>query len=340
VLGDGLTRAAKWALYTCGALDSWHRRRNRNRLTVVMYHRILSPHDRRWEECDPEYTLADDLFAETLAFFPRHYTVISLARLLAARAGMEELPERPLLLTFDDGWSDTEEFALPHLRRAGLPAVAFVAGAAVGRREPFWQEQLVHAWRAGRLDAGSARTLWAAAAPGEPAPNLGGRERLDGLRTVIARLERLPPERRWPALETVAAALPGPDRQMATPGQLRSLAAGGVTIGSHGFTHEPLVQVDAAGELTRVRELLASQVPTAPVLSFPHGRHDAPTVERAREAGYQLLFTSVPELPRADGRGPGPLGRVGFTTETISRGGRFAPDLLALHLFRKPHAAG
>jgi hypothetical protein len=48
----------------------------------------------------------------------------------------------------------------------------------------------------------------------------------------------------------------------------------------------------------------------------------------------------VPNLPAAAGRGPGLLGRVGFTTATITAQGRFAPELLALHLFRCPHAAG
>ena len=44
--------------------------------------------------------------------------------------------------------------------------------------------------------------------------------------------------------------------------------------------------------------------------------------------------------PAAGGSGPGVLGRVGFTGDTITDGrGRFAPELLALHLFRKPHAS-
>jgi hypothetical protein len=49
----------------------------------------------------------------------------------------------------------------------------------------------------------------------------------------------------------------------------------------------------------------------------------------------------VPELPPAAGAGPAVLGRVGFTGETITdERGRFAPERLALHLFRKPHARG
>jgi peptidoglycan/xylan/chitin deacetylase (PgdA/CDA1 family) len=330
--------AAKRALYVSGALDAWHRGRNRHRLTVVMFHRVLAPRDPRFAVSDPEYTLSDELFARSLEFFQRHYHPIALEDLAAARAGERTLPDRPLLLTFDDGWSDNVEYALPHLRRAGLPSVLFVAGSAIGRREPFWQEQLVHAWRAGRLDAARARALWREAGPGD-APGLGGRDALDGLRAVIARLEQVDRARRAALLAGLGDALTDDARHMIVPEQLGTLAAGRVAIGAHGYSHEPLTRVDAAAELARVREALAAHVPVAPALSFPHGRFDADAVAHARAAGFPLLFTSVPELPRADGRGPALLGRVGFTADMITDGARFAPERLALHLFRRPHAA-
>ena len=138
--------AVQRALYRSGALDAWHRRRNRDRLTVIMFHRVLAPSDPRWATADPEYSLRDDLFADCLAFFKRHYHVVALDDVLAARAGGPPLPPRPLLITFDDGWSDNEEFALRHLRRAGLPALLFVVADVVGRKEPFYQERLVGAW--------------------------------------------------------------------------------------------------------------------------------------------------------------------------------------------------
>ena len=330
--------AAKKALYVSGALDAWHRKRNRDRLTVIMFHRVLSTRDPRWPTSDPEYTLSDELFGQSLDFFKKHYNVVSLADLLAARAGERPLPERALLVTFDDGWSDNEEYALPHLKRTGIPSVMFVAGAAVGRHEPFWQEQLIHAWRAGRLDASRAAQLWRDAGSGEP-PRFGGKDDLEGLRAVIARLEQLDVTRRAPLLAGLASVLADPTRYMVTPDQLRSLAAGRVAIGAHGFSHDPLTRADAAAELPRVRDLLAGHVSTAPVLSFPHGKFDPAVVDRARAAGFPLLFTSVPVLPATAGRGPGLFGRVGFTGETITEGGRFAPEKLALHLFRKPHAS-
>lgn len=339
--------AIKRALYYSGALDAYHRARNRDRLTVIMFHRVLSPADPRWRTADPEYSLRDDLFAASLAFFKRHYHVVALDDVLAARAGGPPLPSRPLLITFDDGWSDNEEFALAHLRRAGLPAVLFVVADAVGRDAPFFQERLVGAWRAGRLDAARAAQLWRDAG-GDPArtPALAGagKDDLEPLREVIAQLERLDAAPRQRLLAGVAAVLDDGVRYMMTATQLRNLAGHFVAIGAHGKTHTPMTKAaDLEAELSGARTIIADHLGGRPqppaTMSFPHGAHDDAVVRRAHAAGYRLLFTSVPELPPARGDGPGVLGRVGFTGETITDGrGRFAPELLALHLFRKPHA--
>lgn len=329
----------KRALHATGALAAWHRRRNRDRLTVIMFHRVLARTDPRFATSDPEYTLPDDLFAASLAFFKAHYHVVALDDVLAARAGTRALPERPLLITFDDGWSDNEEYALPALRAAGLPAVIFVVSDAIGRAQPFWQEQLITAWRAQRLTPAVADATWRALQIGEddgPFARVGPDE-LWAIRTLIEHLERLEPAR----LAKVLATLPLDDgaRHMITADQLRALAAGRVAVGAHGQTHRPLTEVDASAEVRAARRRLEAEV-HAPVttLSFPHGKHSEAVVAECRAAGYALVFTSVPSLPSAK-LDADVLGRVGFTTETITdASGTFAPELLALHLFRKPRA--
>jgi peptidoglycan/xylan/chitin deacetylase (PgdA/CDA1 family) len=340
--------AVKRALYYSGALDAYHRTRNRDRLTVIMFHRVLAASDPRWRTADPEYSLRDDLFAACLAFFKRHYHVVALDDVLAARAGGAPLPPRPLLITFDDGWSDNEEFALAHLRRAGLPAVLFVVADVIGRPEPFFQERLVGAWRGGRLDAERAARLWRDAggdAAGTPPLASAGRDDLEPLRAVISQLERLDVAARTSLLAELAPVLDDGVRYMVSADQLRNLAGHFVAIGAHGKTHTPMTRAaDLDAELSGARTVIAERLggrPAPPAtLSFPHGAHDPSIVTRAHAAGYQLLFTSVPELPPAAGSGPAVLGRVGFTGETITDGrGRFAPELRALHLFRKPHAA-
>jgi peptidoglycan/xylan/chitin deacetylase (PgdA/CDA1 family) len=49
------------------------------------------------------------------------------------------LPDKPVLVTFDDGYADLAEFALPVLRRYGFGAVVFVVTGLVGRTNA-WDE--------------------------------------------------------------------------------------------------------------------------------------------------------------------------------------------------------
>jgi peptidoglycan/xylan/chitin deacetylase (PgdA/CDA1 family) len=86
------------------------------------------------------------------------------------------------------------------------------------------------------------------------------------------------------------------DKALASWDELRDLAAGGASIGSHARTHgrladSPPVRLDEelAGSL---RELQA-QVPAAvPVLAYPHGSHDDQVRATAIRSGYRAAFTS------------------------------------------------
>lgn len=338
----------KRLLYTSGMLGLYHRARNARTLTVIMFHRVLEPGDPRWHTCDPNYTIDAKLFAQCLRFFAAHYNIVSAQQVLKARRGDATLPARALLVTFDDGWSDTAEVALPRMQAAQVPGLVFVVADAVGRREPFFQEQIVGAWRRGTLDTA---TLAAAASVGLADLSLPRDNGLRALRQLINRIEALDAQARAPLLAGLAGALHDGQRHMVNSDDLQALDAAGMVIGLHGRTHEPMTQVpDLDAELGGARRHMAARWPhrAAPVaLSFPHGRYSTSIAERALQAGYELVFTSDPVLNRTSGgRGrrhgrPGwLLGRLGVETDLITDAqGGFCPERLASHLFRQPARA-
>ena len=336
---------ARRFLYASGALPLYHRLRNADSLTVVMFHRTLAPEDPRWATCDPDYTLPREVFAGSLAFFKRHYNVVSAAQVLEARAGGARLPPRALLLTFDDGWADNVDHALPELRRAGLPGLMFVVADAVGRRQPFWQERLIAAWRRGRLDIADVAAALAGEAGKQEAVDIDAGGDWDAVRRLVAGIERLPDPARARVLAPFLPAMDDGLRHMVDAAELQRLREGGVALGLHGKSHVRMTEAaDLDAELGGARGALAAVLPGGPeeaaalrTLSFPHGAFDADVARRAREAGYELLFTSVPVL-NPTGAGPGwLLGRTGFETGTVvDHGQRFRPDRLAWYLFRQP----
>ena len=328
----------KKLLYVSGMLGLYHRRRNADRLTVVMFHRILNPEDPRWSTCDPDYTLATRWFVESLKFFRRHYSVVSLSDVLASRRHGAPLPPRPLLITFDDGWADNADYALPELRKAGLPAVLFVVADAVGTRQPFFQERLIAAWRRQALKVGELALALRSHAAGDWQPR---DESIGAMREAIARLEALPEDQRDRVLAPFMAALDDGLRHMVTVEELQRLEAGGIALGLHGKTHAPMrLAVDLDAELSGARTALAKRLggaEPAVSMSFPHGSYNDAIARRTQEAGYELAFTSVRALNPVRPRIGWLLGRTGIEAEeAVDSHNRFRPDRLALHLFRLP----
>ncbi len=76
--------------------------------------------------------------------------------------------------------------------------------------------------------------------------------------------------------------------------------------------------------------------------SFPHSVVDRKSIILSRKVGYKLLFTgkSCLNLMCQSEKPERIFGRVNVHQGILSdRYGRFQPELMALHLFRKPHKA-
>lgn len=307
----------KAALFTMGFARLIHRLRNHAVLTVVMFHRVLPPEDPRHAGANPTYTVTTEEFARCLDFFTRFYSVVAPEDVQRAGEGAP-LPRCPLLITFDDGWQDNAEYALPLLKARGLPALLFVATDHVGAEEGFWQEEV--------FDRVAAET-----------PGIEGVRQASA--SVAALLER-PPAERWARLaELPARALP---RRMADAAELRLMAHGGIRIGGHGHTHEPLTAVaDAASDLQHCRTVLRELGLSGdrPALSFPHGRWTPALLAAAQEAGFGLCYTSdeallnVAALPKAAA-----IGRISIDLQHLRRDGGFDLAALAFALITQPHA--
>lgn len=327
---------AKRLIYGSGLLGLWHRRRNADCLTVVMFHRVLPKSDPRWRLADPGYTVADTTFRAALKFLAREYNVVSTEAVLAAMEGGPPLPPRALLITFDDGWEDNASCALPILRETGLPALMFAVADGIDRAHPFWWEVLTSARLIGRLGAAEMASLWQAAGGDGPPPAADG----DGTRRLIDQFYKLDDAARAPLIEPYRAAVAeaGEARQTVTAEELRAMPAGGLAIGSHGASHTPLARhPDPQGDLARSRDMLGALLGEAPpTVSFPNGSYDAKVVGAARASGFRLMFTSDPILnPLREGRPTSDLlGRIYIEEKLITDAdGRFRPELMALWLF-------
>ncbi len=90
------------------------------RLSVLVYHRVLSAPD----PLRPGEPTVEE-FEARMRWLASNYNVMPLIEAVrGVRAN--RLPKRALSITFDDGYADNHDLALPVLRKLGLPATFFV----------------------------------------------------------------------------------------------------------------------------------------------------------------------------------------------------------------------
>ena len=83
------------------------------------------------------YVVPERRFKRQMAWLRlRRYNVILLEELVACLREHRLLPAKSVVVTFDDGYFDNAELALPVLRRFGFPATVFLVSAADG--VPTW----------------------------------------------------------------------------------------------------------------------------------------------------------------------------------------------------------
>lgn len=95
-------------------------------IPILMYHSIDIVENPRYRS----FAVAPSLFAEHIAYLhDQGYTTLTVDQLTRA----ETLPRRPVVLTFDDAFTDFYSAALPTLAHYGFTATLYVPTAFVGK---------------------------------------------------------------------------------------------------------------------------------------------------------------------------------------------------------------
>lgn len=111
---------AAWMRTACAA--------GRAPVMIVFYHRVADDAANGW-------TCSTSLFARQMAWLKERFDVVSLAE---AQRRLREGNDRPAVaVTFDDGYADNNDFALPLLVSEQIPCTYFVTTGHITSGEPF-----------------------------------------------------------------------------------------------------------------------------------------------------------------------------------------------------------
>jgi peptidoglycan/xylan/chitin deacetylase (PgdA/CDA1 family) len=102
---------------------------SRTKLSVLLYHSIGPA----LGGTHPDLTVPPKRFERQMRWLANHgYTGIRPSDWLERCCEGKPLPEKSILITFDDGYSDVGEYALPVLRNHGFAATVYVVTGEIG----------------------------------------------------------------------------------------------------------------------------------------------------------------------------------------------------------------
>jgi peptidoglycan/xylan/chitin deacetylase (PgdA/CDA1 family) len=265
---------------------------------VLTYHRI-GPKERAGELDPALFEATTEQLEAQLEVISSQCTPVSLADLRRFAMGAR-LPPNPVLVTFDDGYLEGHDVALPLLRRAGVPATFFIPTAFPDAGRLFWWDRvhlLMRRAAAPRVDLDYPRrlTLHPQSAPAEAA-------RL--VCQAIKQTAGIDLPRLWETLEERAGVVlsAAEERALAARSimgfaEVRALAAAGLDVQSHSHEHLVLNTLSpeaARRDLSRSAEVLRDALGAEVYgVAYPVGYELRGPVRRApEEAGFELGFTN------------------------------------------------
>lgn len=255
---------------------------------VLTYHRL-------GRAGDPFPHLDADLFRRQMEWIRQNCEPIASGQ--AQHAALRPSRTRPpVLVTFDDAYSDFYQHAYPVLKRLEIPAVCFVPTDYIDRRLPFWWDVL----HASVMDsnASEVRLPWSPSAP----VRMDGAGRAALLRACKDHLKQLPDDEKEPMLSRLLAEL-RVDRSALNLGettmtwdQIRA-AMDVTTFGGHTHTHAIMPLLDASRmqwEVDTCRDRLELETGVRPRLfAYPSGAFSETAKEAVCRGGFDHGFSTL-----------------------------------------------
>lgn len=264
---------------------------NRGRLSILIYHQVLhDPDPMRPRRMDAS------TFSWQMGLLARHFNILPLT-VAVKRLREGSLPPRAVCITFDDGYADGAEIALPILQAWGLTATFFIAtGYLNGGR--MWNDTVIEVLRyvpPGKLNLSDL--------------DMGiyhlenFQERVAAAHRIIELLKYLPNSEKEERIRYLIsfAQSPLPDKLMLSSQQVRKLRAAGMEIGAHTVNHPILARLEkdvARWEIAEGKKHLEALIgEQVRLFAYPNGKpgqdYLPEHVEMVRELGFDSAVSTM-----------------------------------------------
>lgn len=266
-------------------------RKNSPGLSVLIFHRVLD----RFDPMRPSETL-DKEFESVIRFLAENFSVRPLVPAISDICRRRSTGHS-VAITFDDGYADNLEVAMPILRRYSAPATFFVTSGVLGDGM-MWNDRIIEAVRnaeSAHLDLGPI--------------NLGNFDlqtddmRYAAIRKIIATLKYRDPKERENLVAAIGELSGGAPAKplMMNALQLRELAEDPLAeIGGHTVTHPILSNLSASAAMSEIgagkeaiEEIVGHKLQA---FAYPNGvpgkDYSAKHVEMVKACGFSVAVST------------------------------------------------
>jgi peptidoglycan/xylan/chitin deacetylase (PgdA/CDA1 family) len=271
-------------------------------IVILLYHSVFEGVDTNQNTLDMGHSL--EIFERQMEIVARSYDLVTMDEIPMFLSGEKRMPRRPVAVTFDDGYANNFEVAVPVLNRLGISATFYVTTGCIDRNQLPWIARMRRAFRT------TERQSWRA--PDGRTFLLTGAALREAARVAACEYcASLSGERQEQVIEMVESDLgmesPTPVTcRMLSWDELRRMVRSGHTVGSHTVSHPNLAHVafdELETELVESRRCLEEQL-GIPVVHFaypnpiltPHWT--TRTVAAIRRAGYRTAVIATPGVVR------------------------------------------
>lgn len=312
--------------------------RDEYRPLVIGYHRIVEDFDAEAKVEMPSMLTSVEMFERHLDCLGRSFRFVSLDEIGERLLNGLPFHEPVAAITFDDGYRDVYELALPILERKGIPAAMFVVTDLVGR--PAWQihDKLYHlvakAFRC--WDDPRSKMFGLLSDLGLPAHELTRRSAIDNpMLTVSTLLPELPQadiRRLMLGLEMSVGNGFHNVPLTVTWEMVDDMRRRGFIIGSHTRSHVslPVESPERIAEEVEQSKAALERRLDEPIdhFAYPGGHFTGGVVEAVARAGYRFAYTACRhDEPRY------PLLTIQrlllWEGSSVNGNGEFIPDILS-----------
>lgn len=273
-----------------GLIDAYgffRRKLTKSQVAILMYHRVDDEWDRWFLK-----PLRVRSFEKQTQYLCQNYDVLRLSELLHYANHRKSLPEKAVVITFDDGYKDNYLYAYP-IRKYDIPATVFLATGCIGSDKAIWRGQVRHISTI-EPDALEASSMTLPRGEGEVAFSVREARKQVSHDNRTYYLERL----RNISGGQIPAQLSR--RYMLSWEEVMEMHSGGISFGAHTVSHRILTRMpfpQAKDEIVRSKKAIEEKVGHAvTAFSYPYGDYNLQVTRCVKESGFACAVTTIPRL--------------------------------------------